>query len=1766
MDSLPTWDLLDIFFMQGGGADCSNPLVRHQIDSFNEFLDKKLQQIIQGFNPIQVCHNYKPQFEDYGYKIYINVLQPSLAKPMFIGQDGTQVVMTPHLARMNNLTYAANLYVDVHIITEVINDDGVTERNENTVTGVCIGKIPIMVRSKVCVLTQIPALGENGGNNECRYDPGGYFIINGNEKVVISQDRISENRTLVFAPNGNADGLNAEIRSMPDGVFLPPKTTSLHLSGKPNHMGRIIRLNTSFLRTEIPLFVMFRALGIESDNEIIHHILLDTDNPRNQRMKAELIACAEDACDVHTQADALAILIKILGTTGTPREYLDQPAKAMEILMNTIRADFLPHVGRSFRKKGMYLGYMVRKLLRIHLGYQEYDNRDSYTHKRIDTPGVLFSNLFRQCYGKMIKEMRNLVVRELNLWRASTTSPMQIVTTSNIHRFFKQTLLDTGLRYALSTGNWGVKTLGSFQNIRQGVAQVLNRMSYLSTLSHLRRINTPMEKNGKLVQPRKLENSQFGMICPSETPEGASVGLVKNMALSTHITINMSSAHVREIIDELEVYQYDDHLNSQQAMIFLKEMGSADSVHVFVNGDLIGYTQNPQPVYEALKQKKRAGVIPPTTAVIWDVKMGCITVSTEAGRMCRPLYIVEPDNAQPSKPQIRLLNELKRKGMTWEEYSERKPFARFVAPLDEDDTGVIEYMDVEEIDNAMVAMFPNYLSRGIKGTTLPPKFTHCEIHPSLMNGVLAANIPFSDHNQSPRNCYQCLWEEEPVYMADGTWKTIKDVRVGDQVICFNPRTMITSPTVVINQYVRPAAKPMYKIITASGRSIMLTQDHKMMTNQGWRDVRQFDRETRVGVYPTKPPIASDPADAEEKTILTSVGITGVDERLTSYGLLPLTSKSWRLPIIARIVGYMQSCGLIPLFDDEVDRAMFEEDVRLLGFTEYGSDDNAFRIFMSALDASLVARIPEWILNSTTRHAKAEYTAALIGGGKNVFYSSIDSMLKITSLTRDEVGIRYNNKIHMETAIALEYEKHREMSREWEIPLMTEEEWRANVIVKATSLFVPVAKVMHVRHMMISDITVESENHSFIGGAGFTVSNSAMGKQAVGIYMSNFNQRIDTMAHVLNYPQKPLVRTKLSKYTYSDELPSGINAVVAIMTHTGFNQEDSVMVNKSAIDRGLFTSTYYKSYRDQCSKNHSTGEEEVFCKPDAASTAHMKPYNYEKLGEDGFVPKNTAVNGNDILIGKVMPHKIQGIIHPRDTSHVLKANDDGYVDMNYLGTNGEAYKFAKVRLRKYRKPVIGDKLASRSAQKGSCGMIYNHQDMPFSKSGIVPDLIMNPHAIPSRMTIGQLMECIMGKAACHIGSLGDSTPFSECSVEDIAKVLEQSGMERYGNEILYNGRTGEMIQTEIFMGPTYYQRLKHMVADKAHCLTADHEVLTTNGWKPIAEVTTDDRVATLKNNKLVYDHPTNVLKFDYSGKMYHISNQAIDLDVTMNHRMWVSTYNDTQKEWNTFDFVKAEDLIGKTVRYRKDAEWNVPEEYVEDVNKWLENIDRKTLSSFPEWVWKLSSKQCREIIDALKMDDDYVYTNFENLADDIMRLCLHAGWSGNKYPIDDSWKVDIVTDNHYDENDKQTEKVYDYEGNVYCLQVPSEVFMVRRNGKAVWTGNSRGSNGPVVMLTRQPAEGRARNGGLRFGEMERDAIVAHGASAFLKERMLDTSDNYRVFVCRKCGLICTANPEKNIYKCMQCKNSADITQVRIPYSMKLLMQELMTMGVAPRIST
>ena len=1163
-----SWELIDKLFKYNKGYQ----MVKHQLETFNDFLLNKLEQIIDGFNPIEIHHQYMVDHEKFLHILTVEVSNPVLCKPMIYEKDGSHKVMTPNAARQRNFTYSSALHVDIKITAKTL-DEATGEYQVDTkhINNVALGKIPIMVRSNYCVLKS--KFIDNG--SECRYDFGGYFIINGNEKVVISQDRISENKTYVFLNNKVCTYSHvAEIRSVQENKLGVPKITTLKLSAKANQFGRYIRATIHHVKTDIPLFILFKALGLVSDKEIVKHIVYDVDDPYNALLLNELIGCIEEANNVTCQREALEYLSRYLNITGHPKEFLGNKTKRLTILKSVLEKEFLPHVGQSFEKKALYLGYMVNKLLKCYLGLRDFDDRDSYINKRIDTPGILMANLFRQYYGKMIKDMKNMIQKEINngSWKA-TNKFINVINKVNINnKIIKASIIESGMRYALATGNWGIKT----NKNKQGVAQVLNRMTYNSTISHLRRINTPIEKSGKLVQPRKLHPTQWGVICPSETPEGASVGLVKNLSMAANITISSNSSHVRELIS-----------THHASMMYTPEILPLMNAHtrLFVNGDIIGITTDPVDLFVKLKDYKKMGCINITTGIVWNIKDQEIWVCTEGGRCVRPLIVVKENNVDlTDKEHTTLLS----KNTSWQD-------------LLIEHNQLIEFLDVEEANTSLIAMKYADLLKPGKGHSYPLRYTHVELHPSLMLGALASCIPFSDHNQAPRNCYQ----------------------------------------------------------------------------------------------------------------------------------------------------------------------------------------------------------------------------------------------------------------------------------------------------------------------------------------------ASQGKQALGIYSSNFRYRYDTLAHVMNYPQKPLVRTKMSKYLNNDTLPCGINAIVAIATYTGFNQEDSIIMNQSAIDRGLFTSTYFRTYKEQNNKNHSNGEEEFFTKPDLDTFKSTKPHQYDKLDKDGFVPENTFVTTGDVIIGKCMPNKSGATITYKDNSVSIKNNESGFIDRNcyndkyFTNINGDGYTFCKVRMRSERIPTIGDKFSARSAQKGTVGMIYRQEDMPFTKDGIVPDLIMNPHAIPSRMTIGQLLECVMGKACVVDGVYGNSTPFQEVNVEELGDILQSVGMERYGNEILYNSRTGEQMTTEIFIGPTFYQRLKHMTADKMH---------------------------------------------------------------------------------------------------------------------------------------------------------------------------------------------------------------------------------------------SRGSSGPIVLLTRQPAEGRARDGGLRIGEMELECNWAHGIFQFLKERLMECSDNYRVFVCKNCGNMANVNPEQNIYGCRNCKNITKFAEVRIPYACKLLFQEIQAMGIGAKFNT
>jgi DNA-directed RNA polymerase II subunit RPB2 len=323
------------------------------------------------------------------------------------------------------------------------------------------------------------------------------------------------------------------------------------------------------------------------------------------------------------------------------------------------------------------------------------------------------------------------------------------------------------------------------------------------------------------------------------------------------------------------------------------------------------------------------------------------------------------------------------------------------------------------------------------------------------------------------------------------------------------------------------------------------------------------------------------------------------------------------------------------------------------------------------------------------------------------------------------------------------------------------------------------------------------------------------KHAVGVYTSAYNTRFETAAHILNYPQRPLVTTRFKKYTDVDKLPYGINAIVAIASYGGYNQEDSVLLNKTSVDRGMFKSLYFRSYED--SETDENGKREYFGNPLMEKNVHkLNPGNFENLDDYGFIKEGQYVTDSDVLCAKCFKTTNgDGVEITKVICKKANFGTSGIVDKVVVVKNKDGLRTCKIRIRKEKIAGVGDKFASRCGQKGMCGLVLEQWEMPFTKDGIVPDIIINPHAIPSRMTINQLLEVVLGKSSCIGGYLGDATPFQNKDFNEFTNVLEGFDYERQADEVMYSGFNGEQIHTSIFIGPTYYQRLKIMAADKMH---------------------------------------------------------------------------------------------------------------------------------------------------------------------------------------------------------------------------------------------------------------------------------------------------------------------------------------------------------------
>ena len=1156
-----SWKVISAYFSQHG-------LVSQQIGSFNQFVGNNIKEIVDENKvlKIEMDPSYKRNAEPITYELNFGDVKIAANPQILESNEKINKQLFPNEARVRNLDYLSDLSVEAFLKEKKGEDSD--ERILGKKQTYPIGKIPIMIRSKYCSLNNKTDI-QRIELRECEFDQGGYFIIGGGEKVIVAQERMATNFVYVFNKKEQSGfSWQAEVRSSLDGSNRPPVQFAVKIAKKNTHMqndlGGLITARIPYIKSDVDIVILFRALGLESDKDIIDYIVFDeSDNSFKELLRPSIELFSSDYKD----KDECLEYLGNRATKGTADSREKRVKRAEEIL----RKDMLSHVSierGAESKKAFFIGYMIYRLGNCALGRAFGDDRDHYGKKRLDMSGVLLTGIFRQYFRNFLKSVESNIKDKLKNDKTGRI---------NLEDVFDTNIITNGMKYALATGNWGKNRVGVV--LKTGVAQVLQRLTFMSSLSHLRRLNTPLEKTGKITKPRQLHNTHWGMLCPAETPEGQACGLVKNLSLMAFVSVGTPSKLIQKDLDEIPDFQKLSELSPESIRGKSK---------IFINGSWVGITNNPEDIMERLIGQRRKACISKEISIVNNFMNKEIRIYTDSGRSLRPLFVVEKykneNNETSSKLKITKQNI---RDLT----DQKMKFDDLV------DNGVIEFLDVEEEESSMIAMKITDLVNNRHYCTT---YTHCEIHPAMILGVAASIIPFPDHNQSPRNVYQ----------------------------------------------------------------------------------------------------------------------------------------------------------------------------------------------------------------------------------------------------------------------------------------------------------------------------------------------SAMGKQAIGIYSTNFNMRMDTLSYLLFYPQKPLVVTQSMEFLKFKALPAGINAIVAIMCYTGYNQEDSVIMNQSSIDRGLFRSAFFRTYTSE-QRIESKLKNEQFEVPDRRQVSKYRMGNYGKLDCEGLIPPGTKVRGDDIIIGKTGliqydedDEKAEIIKRKTDLSEAIRPSEEGTIESVMLTTNRSGYTIAKVKCRSVRIPQIGDKFASRHGQKGTIGMTYRQEDMPFSMEGITPDIIVNPHAIPSRMTIGHLIECLNSKVAALRGLEGDSTPFTSVTVDRIANHLHQLGYQKHGNETIFNGFTGRKVDMLIFFGPTYYQRLKHMVDDKI--------------------------------------------------------------------------------------FSRA--------------------------------------------------------------------------------------------------------------------------------------------------------RGPVQILTRQPTEGRARSGGLRFGEMERDCMISHGAALFLKERLMDVSDKYRVHVCQTCGLFAVADIDSQTFRCNLCKeDSAGIVQATIPYACKLLFQELMAMHITPRIT-
>ena len=780
--------LLDTYF-----RTVNYPYTRHHIDSYDQFLQQDMIHIIQSQNPILIVKDLYEKAMVYKYRveIYVGGLEGnaiSIGTPTVQLQHTEEVrILYPNEARLRNLTYASTVYADIHVRITYTSEQGVVfDLSPEPFLQWPLFTMPIMLHSRYCILHNKPKefLREAG---ECPYDNGAYFIVDGSEKVLITRQEQAFNTLYISPQNDPKVSLYASIECLSAKTrqvkrisfslmrFVERITKDKKDKDEPKAQRLTshptLQVSLPFVRKPIPLFVIFRALGFQSDEEILHLIFPDFTAPDAKLLLPKLQSSIIDGFPFINTITAIRYIKSL--TKGMSEAHV----------LDIIRNQLFIHMPNDPHSQALFLGDCVRRIMRVSEGYDSKTDRDDTRNQRCLTSGFLIQELFNNSYKVWIKAFTLTIDKEYNYNSAVLYKDEKfkdIFRKGNASKIFMAGMLN-GMIMKGFKGKWGT----GLGEEKSGVLQALSRLSYTDFMSHCRRVILDFDTNMKLTGPRKLHTSQYGYFCTSETPTGGSIGIAKNLSIMTAISTSSRTDSFFQWLRTTGNVYYPEDITREERILFIP---------VYVNGGMFGFIVNPQPLTRVIQSLKRSGCLPYSVSITFSIRDRKIYIYMDAGRPLRPLIWVHKGQLPLGKlARAKTWKELvmgtlgnrKLESTDFVDPYPGKPLEDYIDYL-EPYTGAIEYIDPYEQNEAFIANNPAYLT---------PESTHMEVHPSTIMSMMTSLIPFAPHNQSPRNQLSCSQSKQGISIYATNWRNRFDNTA--HVLCYGEMPMTRT---MYNQY------------------------------------------------------------------------------------------------------------------------------------------------------------------------------------------------------------------------------------------------------------------------------------------------------------------------------------------------------------------------------------------------------------------------------------------------------------------------------------------------------------------------------------------------------------------------------------------------------------------------------------------------------------------------------------------------------------------------------------------------------------------------------------------------------------------------------------------------------------------------------------------------------------------------------------------------------------------------------------------------------